>query len=85
MKKLIAEFPKYTSIKELDQSIKKLLQNFDPEQTVEITMDEDSKSMFIYIDKDTDNKKPDLKVVKWIMNLKKVYKLRTSLNWIFRG
>ena len=64
MKRLIAEFPKYTSIKELDQSIKKLLESFDPEQAVEITMDEDSKSMFIYIDKDTDDKKPDLKVVK---------------------
>ena len=64
MKRLIAEFPKDTSIKELDQSIKKLLESFDPEQAVEITMDEDSKSMFIYIDNDTDNKKPNLKVVK---------------------
>jgi hypothetical protein len=41
-----------------------LLESFDPEQAVEITMDEDSKSMFIYIDKDNDDKKPDLKVVK---------------------
>ena len=64
MKKLIAEFPKDTSIIELDQSIKKLLESFDPEQAVEITMDEDSKSMFIYIDKDNEDKKPDLKVVK---------------------
>tara|TARA_B100001093_G_C26388202_1_gene825940 strand:- start:146 stop:340 length:195 start_codon:yes stop_codon:yes gene_type:complete len=64
MKKLIAEFPKDTSIKELDQSIKKLLESFGPEQPVEITMSENSKSMFIYIDKDTDNKKPNLKIVK---------------------
>lgn len=64
MKRLNAEFPKDTSIEELDQSIKKLLESFDPEQAVEITMDEDSKSMFIYIGKDNDDKKPDLKVVK---------------------
>ena len=64
MKRLIAEFHKDTSIKELDQSIKKLLESFDPEQSIEITMDEGSKSMFIYINNDTDNKKPDLKVVK---------------------
>ena len=64
MKRLIAEFPKDTSIKELDQSIKKLLESFNPEQAVEIKMDEDSKRMFIYIDKDNDDKKPDLKIVK---------------------
>ena len=64
MKKLIAEFPKDTSIKELDQSIKKLLESFDPEQAVVKSMDQDSKSMFFYIDKDNEDKKPDLKVVK---------------------
>ena len=64
MKRLIAEFPKDTSLAEIDNRIKKLLENFDPEQSVEITMDEDSKSMFIYIDKDTDDKKPNLKIVK---------------------
>lgn len=64
MKKVIATFNKNTSISEIDKHIKKLLENFDPEQEVEILMNEDHKEIEIYIEKDTDHKKPNLKVVK---------------------
>lgn len=64
MKKIIATFNKNTSISEIDKHIKKLLENFDPEQEVEILMNEDHKEIEIYIEKSAFHKKPDLKVIK---------------------
>jgi len=64
MKRIVGSIPKDTSLEKVDRFIKKLSEVFDPEETIEIRMDEDYKNVLIYMDEDTERKKPYLKVVK---------------------
>ena len=60
-KTIEARFRRDITCKEIDVSINKLLENFDPEQEVEVSFDDDYKNIVVYIDT---IHKPYLRVVK---------------------
>ena len=64
MKRIVGKIPKDTSLEKIDRFVKKLSEVFDPEETIEIRMDEDYENVLVYMEEDTNNKKPYLKVVK---------------------
>ena len=49
-KSIIAKFRRDITCKEFDVSVNKLLKNFDPEQEVEVSFDDDYKNIVVYID-----------------------------------
>ena len=60
-KNIIAKFRRDITCKEFDVSVNNLLKNFDPEQEVEVSFDDDHKNIVVYIDAVS---KPYLRVVK---------------------
>ena len=49
-KSIIAKFRRDITCEEFDISVYKLLKNFDPEQEVEVSFDDDLKNIVVYID-----------------------------------
>ncbi|MCH1612381.1 MAG: hypothetical protein L7S72_03715 [Flavobacteriales bacterium] len=60
-KNIIAKFRRDITCEEIDISVNKLLKNFNPEQEVEVSFDDDYKNIVVYIDT---VHKPYLRVVK---------------------
>jgi hypothetical protein len=60
-KSIIAKFRRDITCEEFDVSVNKLLKNFNPEQEVEVSFDDDYKNIVVYIDSIN---KPYLRVVK---------------------
>ena len=60
-KSIIAKFRRDITCEEFDISVNKLLKNFNPEQEVEVSFDDDYKNIVVYIDSIN---KPYLRVVK---------------------
>jgi len=61
IRNIIAKFRRDITCKEFDISVNQLLKNFDPEQEVEVSFDDDYKNIVVYIDT---VHKPYLTVVK---------------------
>ena len=60
-KTIEARFRRDITCEEFDVSVNKLLENFDPEQEVEVSFEDDYKNIVVYIDT---VHKPYLRVVK---------------------
>ena len=60
-KSIIVKFRRDITCEEFDVSVNKLLKNFNPEQEVEVSFDDDYKNIIVYIDT---VHKPYLRVVK---------------------
>ena len=61
IKNISAKFNRDITSEEFDQSVNSLLENFDPEQEVEVSYDDDYKNITVDIEA---IKKPHLRVVK---------------------
>lgn len=61
IRNISAKFNRDITCEEFDRSVNSLLENFDPEQEVEVSYDDDNKNITVDIE---EIKKPHLRVVK---------------------